>query len=59
MQVVHFFGDRTLNTINKKIVEAGSFLRRLKDEPQNLESLDAFAESHNVIAWIQEETRGM
>lgn len=51
------FGNRSLDTIDDVFVEAGGFLKQLRDDPDKLKCLNTFAESHAIIDWILKETK--
>jgi hypothetical protein len=59
LQVVQSVGDKSLNSIDDKIIVAGGFLKKLNNEPGKLDCLKAFAESLDIVEWILKETKGI
>ena len=58
-QVVQMsYGNKSLNTIDEKLIVADSFLKIMQDDKFKLECLNAFAESHSIIDWIFKEIKG-
>ena len=52
-------GDKTLNSIDHSVVEAGRFLQEYATDPTKRECLEAFAECQNIVEWIRKETNGI
>lgn len=61
MQRIIFFSFQvkrsgTLKSIDKKLVDAGSFLKELMSGVSKLNCLEAFADSLKIVHWIRKET---
>lgn len=50
--------DKRLDDIDEKLVEAKTFLEKIKKDKQKLKCLRTFADCLNVVQWIRKETRG-
>ena len=49
-------GNKPLSAIDESLVDAGDFVKELKDDNSKLDCLHAFAESLKIVDWIRKET---
>ncbi len=50
--------SKSLDSIDEKLIGAGDFLSKIKDNRSKIECLEVFAKSINIVEWIRKETKG-
>lgn len=59
LQVTSSISNKTLSSIDEKLISAGEFLTSFMDHRSNFECLKTFAECFDIIEWIRKDTEGM
>lgn len=59
LQVTSSISNKTLSSIDDKLISAGEFLTSFMDRRSNIECLKTFAECFDIIEWIRKDTEGI